>query len=115
VVNPELWLVPLDANGTQDAGAIAGVILDPQGKSLRVTNIQLQFSHSKTGTIEDQRTLGTYYDGSLNSDPVYQENFAYSNLPPGWYRVTTIVMGYYTTRWVQVESGKLTYLTIQVK
>ncbi len=110
-VNPELWLA-LSPYGTSSTnGALAGIFQGAEGKVMRVTNIRLEYSPTQGGSLEDRFTLSTYYDGSLSSDPTYHENFVISSLTPGWYRFVTLAYGTYVSKWVEVESGKLTFLT----
>ncbi len=111
-VNPELWLLPAsESDGTTD-GALAGVILNGEGEPERLTNIRLEYSPVENGAVEKYYALPTYFDTSVSADPEFHENFAISSLTPGWYRFATIANGIYISRWVAVEPGKLTYLTI---
>jgi hypothetical protein len=111
-VNPELWLA-LTPNETLPAkGALAGVFQNTEGKVMRVTNIRLEYSPIQGGSVEDRFTLSTYYDESLSGDPTYHENFVISSLMPGWYRFVTVAYGTYVSTWVQVEPGKLTFISI---
>jgi hypothetical protein len=111
-VNPELWLTPASGIGGINDGALAGIILDKQGEPQRLTNIQLEYSPVEGGVAEKHYALPTYFDTSVSADPEFHENFAISALVPGWYRVVTIVNGAYSSKWVLVVSGKLTFLTI---
>jgi hypothetical protein len=111
-VNPELWLTLTPGTQAISYGALAGVFLDDQGEAMRVTSIRLEYSPVEGGNVEDYFSLSTYYDDSLTVDPVFHENFVISGLTPGWYRVTSIAYGSYISKWVPVESGKMTFLTI---
>ena len=111
-VNPELWLAPASESTGINDGALAGVILDMQGKPQRLTNIQLDYSPVENGVVEKHFALSTYFDTSVSADPEFHENFVISSLPPGWYRFVTIANGKYISEWVVVEPGKLTFLTI---
>lgn len=111
-VNPELWLTTASETAGMNNGALAGIILDQQGEPERLTNIRLEYSPVENGAAEKYYALPTYYDTSVSADPEFHENFAISSLSPGWYRFVTIANGTYVSKWVPVESGKLTFLTI---
>jgi hypothetical protein len=51
----------------------------------------------------------------MNSDENYQENFVLTDLTPGHYRIVTSTSGEGNERWVDVEPGKLTFVTIVSK
>jgi hypothetical protein len=113
-VNPELWLTLTPDKTSAPYGALAGVIQNSEGEVVRVTNIRLEYSPIQGGSVEDRFTLSTYYDESLSSDPTYHENFVISGLTPGWYRFVTVAYGTYSSKWVQIEPGKLTFINIPV-
>ena len=113
-MNPELWLALTTLDTSSDKGALAGVFQNSEGNAMRVTNIRLEYSPTQGGGVQDRFTLSTYYDESLSSDPTYHENFAISSLTPGWYRFVTVAYGTYVSEWVQVEPGKLTFISIPV-
>jgi hypothetical protein len=48
----------------------------------------------------------------IRSNEIYQENFVLTDLPPGHYRIVLNVSGKWTERWVEVEPGKLSFVTI---
>lgn len=114
-VNPELWLTPASESGGIVDGALAGIILNEQGEPERLTNIRLEYSPVENGAAEKYYALPTYFDASVSADPEFHENFAISSLTPGWYRFVTIARGIYISKWVAVEPGKLTFLTIALK
>lgn len=111
-VNPELWLALAPDEDHALYGALAGIVTDTDNKPLRVTNIRLEYSHTEGGKAEKVYTLSTYNNSGVTVDPVFNENYAISSLAPGWYRVIMIASNQYYSKWIQIEAGKLTYLTV---
>ncbi|MGA9397553.1 MAG: M23 family metallopeptidase [Anaerolineaceae bacterium] len=114
-VNPELWLTLASDPHLPPFGALAGIILDTNNEPVRVPNIRLEYSFTEGGAAENYLTLSTYYDGSVTSDPIFDENFAISTLTPGWYRIVLIASGNYYSKWFQIETGKIAVLSIPMK
>ncbi len=114
-VNPELWLAPASKEGSPSSGALAGIILNASGVRMHVSTIRLEYSLSEGGKAEKYLTLSTYIDSGVEPDPSYGENFAISQLTPGWYRITMIAGGKYFTKWIQIEAGKLSFLSILIE
>jgi hypothetical protein len=110
--NPALWLRPLLDESGQPMGALAGIILDAQGKPLHTPNIVIQ---SLAGGAYPPRYYATTYDERelLALEP-YHETFALGELPAGEYKVS-FVIGKTHTREVQVQAGMLTFITIRLE
>lgn len=111
--NPALWLFPRNDENGQQYGALAGKIDNAQGDPIYFT-VKAEYYPDineipeKTFYIE---TYATDIDQIGNNDK-YRENFALIDLPPGHYRIALSASGKWTERWVEVESGKLSFLTI---
>jgi murein DD-endopeptidase MepM/ murein hydrolase activator NlpD len=112
-LNPELWLVPRTADDGSLRGGIAIRVVDAGGAFVPVVvNVQAYEDSSKPPTYS--YSVETYDPETLNPDSYWQENAAISDLPSGLYRVS-VVKGTLYERWVDVESGKLTVVTLVVK
>ncbi|CAG1012053.1 Murein hydrolase activator NlpD [Anaerolineae bacterium] len=75
VRNPELWTAPLRGTGTLIARLINADGTPAVGIRVTVT------------TADSVRHTFTYADGSVRSDPAYNENVAMGDLPAGCYRL----------------------------
>ena len=104
-VNPELWLMPSQA----EYGAVALTILDEVGL-LQSAKLTLEH-YSDLNELREVFYVDTY-DPHM---PAYEENFGLGDLPAGRYRITLIHNGHLYERWVEVQSGKLTQVVIVVK
>lgn len=105
VVNPELWLMPSQA----EAGAIAFSIVNGEG-GFQQTSITIQRMDEWNNAVE-----AYYVDTYHPSLAVGSENAAIGDLPAGQYRVTLIANGRFYERRVEVESGKLTQVVFVVE
>ena len=106
--NPELWLEPLPDNQGQMPGALAGKILNVNGKPVFVNNVVIESLSSP-----NKYYLNTYTDFKLDDQPPWHESFAIGGLPPGEYKVSFIRNGFRQRR-LQIEPGKLTVVTFQL-
>jgi hypothetical protein len=104
-VNPELWLLPTQA----DFGVVALSVVDGKGDFQRA-RLTVE-NHSDSGEVLAAYYLDTYHPQMA----VREENAALSDLPAGRYRIALIQNGYLYERWVEVQSGKLTQVVIVVK
>jgi len=104
-LNPELWLLPEQA----DLGAMALAILNERsGFQQAVVTIQRM--------DEANNIISAYYVDTYHpSLALGEENAAIGDLPAGRYRITLISNGHFYERWVEVESGKLTQVVIVVE
>lgn len=111
--NPALWLFPRTGENGQQYGALAGKLENPIKDPIYAT-LKAEYypdineSPSSTFYIE---TYATDIEHIGNND-TYQENFVLTDLQPGWYRIALNASGKWTERWVEVESGKLSFITI---
>lgn len=114
VSNPELWLKPLpDENGDLQ-GALAGQVLDAKGNFMPVSNILMERLGAPGQPAVSQIYLKTYADKRLAGHPPLDENFAVGDLPPGSYKVSFWLQGL-QQRVIEVQSGKLTQVTFNIK
>lgn len=106
-VNPVLWMVPYVGTGV-----IVGRLEDARGRALQDADITIRAY--ATGLIADTTTTyiqpGTPVD--MNSDPVWNENFAVGDLPVGRYEVIAIVEGVRISRMVTVLEGTTSYVEL---
>jgi murein DD-endopeptidase MepM/ murein hydrolase activator NlpD len=108
--NPELWLAPHIGHDGQPNGALAGRILDANGKYLPVSSIVVQHLPAPGQPSDGELYLGTYEDKAMVGQTPWEENFAAGDLPPGWYRVSFAQNGVQTQE-IQVLPGQLTLVT----
>ena len=100
--NPELWMAP-----PQGWGILVGRLTDEDGDLLYRFKVEVRPMPSEVPL----RTVNTYAEGSVNSDPYYNENLVLSDLPAGLYK---IVFEYKDKRlqfWTDIYPGQITYFT----
>lgn len=100
--NPELWIDPLPGTGM-----IAGQVWDSAGKPVQQARM---YGLVKLEPQETPFSFIETYGPRNHSDPVYQEHFAISDVPPGAYVLGVEIDGKRVFRQVSVESGKLTWV-----
>jgi len=108
--NPELWLAPHTGQDGQPNGALAGRILDTNGKYLPVKSIVVQRLPAPGQPSDSEFYLGTYEEKALAGQSPWEENFAAGDLPPGRYRVSFAQNGLQAQE-LQVLPGELTVVT----
>ncbi len=100
--NPELWL-----QHYVDRGMIVGAIRDGDGEKVYGKRIVLR-------SDESAREVFSYGSDIVNSDPVWQENFAVGDLAAGTYNLVVLsdsgAIAYAET--IDVEAYRTTYLEI---
>jgi murein DD-endopeptidase MepM/ murein hydrolase activator NlpD len=111
--NPALWFFPRKDEDGQQYGALAGKLDNAQGNPIYST-LKAEYYPDINGSPDNTFYIETY---ATDIDPIgnndtYQENFALPDLPPGWYRIALNASGKWTERWVEVEPGKLSFVTI---
>jgi murein DD-endopeptidase MepM/ murein hydrolase activator NlpD len=113
--NPELWLEPQTDETGDPLGALAGRVLDKQGNYVHLRNILIENLRTAAQGKMRQLYLKTYLDqGQLGLDP-WKESFAASYLPEGTYQISFWYHSNLYQREVEVQPGKLTYVTFEVK
>jgi len=100
--NPELWIEPIPGTGM-----IAGQVWDSAGKPVQQARI---YGLVKPQPQETPFSFIETYGPRNHSDPVYQEHFAISDVPPGTYVLGVEIDGKRVFRQVKVEAGKLTWV-----
>lgn len=104
-VNPELWIAPLPGTGV-----VAGQVWDADGRPVPAARVYGLFK------AEPQETPYAYaetYGEHSHPDPVYQEHFAVSDVPPGDYTLTVDLNGRRLTRRVRVQERALTWVVFR--
>ena len=114
--NPALWLVPRTDENGQQYGTLAGKLDNAQGNPIDST-FKAEYYPDINGSPEKTYYIETYATDidPIKSDDTYQENFILIDLPPGHYRIALSASGKWTERWVEVEAGKLSFVTIVSK
>ena len=103
--NPELWIEPL--TGT---GLVAGQVLDAGGQPVQQARV---YGLSKPDPVETPFSFAETYGDKAHPHPLYGENFAVSDVPPGNYILGADIGGKKITRSVTVEAGKLTWVVFK--
>jgi murein DD-endopeptidase MepM/ murein hydrolase activator NlpD len=112
--NPELWLQPLADESGQPQGAIAGRIVDDDGRYLEVENIVIERLAGKGQPALDQFYVRTYSGESLVGQEPWQESFALGDLPAGEYQISFLYNGMQQME-VEVQAGQLTLVTFEIR
>jgi peptidase M23-like protein len=100
--NPELWIEPLPRTGL-----VAGQVFDSKGHQVPQSRI---YGLGKQAPRETPFSFIETYGPRNHSDPVYQEHFAISDVPPGEYVLGVEIEGKRVFRRVRVAAGKLTWV-----
>ena len=111
--NPALWLLPGTDEKGQEYGALAGKLENAQGGPIYST-IKAEYYPDLNGSPANTFYIETYATDidPIGNDATYQENFVLIDLPTGRYRIALNASGKWTERWVEVEAGKLSFVTI---
>ncbi len=106
--NPLLWMVPYVGTGV-----IAGVAEDASGHMVNDADITVR--NWATGLNQDTTTSYVFQGTSIdvNSDPVWDENFAVSDIPVGRYQVIANINGNSVSSIVNVIEGTTTFVTLR--
>ena len=114
--NPALWLTPRTNENGQKYGTLAGKLDNARGNPIDFT-FKAEYYPDVNEPPERTYYIETYATDidSIKSNDTYQENFILIDLPPGHYRIALSVSGKWTERWVDVEPGKLSFVTIVSK
>lgn len=114
--NPALWLKPLTDENGQQYGTLAGKLDNAQGDPIDST-FEAEYYPDINGSPEKTYYIETYATDiePIRGNDVYQENFVLIDLPPGHYRIALSASGKWIGRWVEVEAGKLSFVTVVSK
>jgi murein DD-endopeptidase MepM/ murein hydrolase activator NlpD len=100
--NPELWMAP-----PQGWGILVGRLTDDEGDLLYQQRVDIRPMPSEVPL----RTVKTYAEGAVNSDPYYRENLVLSDLPAGLYKISLMYKDKPVQYWVDIYPGQVTYFT----
>ncbi|MCC6802808.1 MAG: peptidoglycan DD-metalloendopeptidase family protein [Anaerolineae bacterium] len=105
--NPVLWMAPYVGTGV-----IAGRITDGSGRLVMDADITIR--NWATGLNVDTTTTYIFQNTTIdvNSDPVWNENFAVGDLPEGRYTVIANIYGEPVSRTVNVLEGTTSFVDI---
>jgi len=106
-VNPELWVHPHEGCGT-----LAGLLLSPDGDPVPEARIVL---HRASSSAKPFRTIRSYPNKEVNSDPVWHENFAAGDLEAGTWVMEVYKNARLYTETFTIETGTTSQLTIRLK
>jgi murein DD-endopeptidase MepM/ murein hydrolase activator NlpD len=111
--HPALWLLPRTDENGQQYGTLAGKLDNAQGNPID-SIFKAEYYPDINGSPEKTYYIETYATDidPIKSDDTYQENFILIDLPPGHYRIALSTSGKWTERWVDIEAGKLSFVTI---
>lgn len=105
--NPVLWMVPYVGTGV-----VVGRVVDRDGNLIQDADITVR--NRSNGLVQDTTTsyiqLGTGFD--VNSDPVWQENFAISDIPVGRYDIIATINEERVIRQVDVIEGTTIFIEL---
>lgn len=109
--NPLLWMAPL-----LDHGVVAGRILNRDGSMIERAIITLfkdgkQYDSTMT-YVRPRRVAGRNHD--VDPDDVWNENFAFGDVPNGHYEVSVSINGTRLTRPVDVQAGTTSFVDFGV-
>lgn len=113
--NPELWLETVVDETGDPTGALAGRVLDRNGSHVDIRNILVQnLRRAAQGRIRPVY-LRTYMEDAQTGLSPHGESFAASDLPEGTYKISFWYGTNLYEREVEVQPGKLTFVTFEVK
>jgi murein DD-endopeptidase MepM/ murein hydrolase activator NlpD len=113
--NPELLMELLPDEDGQLTGALAGRILDADGNTLQVNNIQIERLAGPDQFALDTIYLKTYASDHLAGKSPWRENFAVGELPAGNYQISFYHDNVLFQKEVEIEPGKLTVVKFPVE
>lgn len=100
--NPELWIDPVPGTGT-----LAGRVIDAQGNPVPQARI---YGLLKPEPAETPFSYIETYGDKAHSHPLYNENFATTDIPPGTYTLAVSIGGKKVFRKVAIEAGLVTWV-----
>jgi murein DD-endopeptidase MepM/ murein hydrolase activator NlpD len=106
--NPVLWMVPYVGTGV-----IAGAVRDANGRFINDADITIR--NYATGQVQTTTTTYVFNNSGfdVNSDPVWQENFAVTDVPVGRYNVIATINGERIVRQVTVVEGTTAFVELR--
>jgi murein DD-endopeptidase MepM/ murein hydrolase activator NlpD len=103
--NPQLWIEPLPGTG-----AIAGRVLGADGSPVAGARV---YGVVKLEPRETPFSFAETYEDRAHPDPVFEENFAISDVPAGEWVLGAEIDGQRVFRSVRVEAGKVTEVELR--
>ena len=103
--NPELWIEPL-----QGTGIVAGRVVAVSGEFVQRARI---YGLLKNEPTETPFSYIETYDDQANPNPIYGENFAITDVPPGSYVLGTEINGKRVSRKITVAPDSLTWVILK--
>ncbi len=106
--NPVLWMVPYVGHGV-----IAGRLVDSNGDFINDVDITLR--SWATGLVQNTTTSYIFFDSALdvNTDPVWDENFAIGDVPAGRYEVVATINGERVSKVIDVFEGTTSFVELK--
>lgn len=107
--NPVLWMVPYVGHGI-----IAGRVVDRNGEF--VDDVTVTIRSVETGLLHSATTTTYNFDDTVdevNPDPVWQENFAITDIPVGRWDVIVTLDGQRLVRQVEVFEGTTAFVELR--
>jgi murein DD-endopeptidase MepM/ murein hydrolase activator NlpD len=105
--NPVLWMAPYVGHGV-----IAGRVVDERGNFLDDVDVTIQ-----RGGFPVRRPTSTYVfrevGSRVNSDPNWNENFVFGDIPVGTYEVAAMINGRRVSQIVTVVEGITTFVELK--
>jgi hypothetical protein len=95
----------------QGWGILVGRMTDEDNNLLHQFTVEVRPMPSEVPL----RTVKTYAEGPVNSDPYYKENLVLSDLPAGLYKLTFQYNDKWMQYWVDIYPGQVTYFTFTDK
>lgn len=103
--NPILWLYPFP-----DRGTVVGRVFNSAGELLPEVSISL----SPTDGLNRSHSTTTYAIGDVNSDPLWQENFAIDDVGSGSYKATVQIGDVRVTQQIVVQPYQTTFVELVI-
>lgn len=100
--NPELWIQPLPGTGI-----VAGIVRDAAGARVKQARV---YGLVKPTPRETPYAYAETYGDKNHANPLYGEDFAVGDVPPGEYLMGVDIGGTGVLRRVTVEAGKMTWV-----
>ncbi len=105
--NPILWLWPFP-----DRGALAGRVVFSNGETAKNAQVSIRRIDGGDPAVF---SVGTYNDDMVNGDDVWDENFAFDDVPAGYYEVFVKVDGRKYAEEVWVFSRRTSFVELVLK
>ncbi len=107
-VNPVLWMVPY-----VDHGVVAGRVVDERDEFK--DDITVTLRNWATGLTEDTTTTYVFVNNGsdVNPDPIWNENFAFGDVPTGRYELVATIDGRRVSKIIDVVEGTTNFVELK--